>query len=375
LLIFTKHLVFALKILEFKNDFLYRAGRMSYKRRKFMRINKYILSGLLGAGLFLGECAMAETLGLKQQAIAEAAAYAAQGNQSGLREALAKGLDHGVSVNEFKEILVQLYAYTGFPRSLNALNTLMNLEEARGNKDEAGALPSPRPQESALVYGTVHQTKLVGTEVKGPLFDFAPAIDEYLKSHLFGDIFARDNVDWKTRELATIAMLATLDGAESQLNSHIAIGKHNGLSEEDVTEILKIASETKAKSVLFGFGKENTAYAKYFIGKSYLQPINIGGVGMFNVTFEPRCRNNWHIHHNGGQILLVTAGRGYYQAWGEPARELHVGDVVNIPAETKHWHGAAKDSWFTHIAVEVPSENGSTEWLEPVDDNVYDKLK
>jgi quercetin dioxygenase-like cupin family protein len=96
---------------------------------------------------------------------------------------------------------------------------------------------------------------------------------------------------------------------------------------------------------------------------------------MFNVTFEPRCRNNWHIHHNGGQILLVTAGRGYYQAWGEPARELHVGDVVNIPAETKHWHGAAKDSWFTHIAVEVPSENGSTEWLEPVDDNVYDKLK
>jgi quercetin dioxygenase-like cupin family protein/alkylhydroperoxidase/carboxymuconolactone decarboxylase family protein YurZ len=215
----------------------------------------------------------------------------------------------------------------------------------------------------------------VGTEVKGPLFDFAPAIDEYLKSHLFGDIFARDNVDWKTRELATIAMLATLDGAESQLNSHIAIGKHNGLSEEDVTEILKIASETKAKSVLFGFGKENTAYAKYFIGKSYLQPINIGGVGMFNVTFEPRCRNNWHIHHNGGQILLVTAGRGYYQAWGEPARELHVGDVVNIPAETKHWHGAAKDSWFTHIAVEVPSENGSTEWLEPVEDNVYDKLK
>ena len=96
---------------------------------------------------------------------------------------------------------------------------------------------------------------------------------------------------------------------------------------------------------------------------------------MFNVTFEPKCRNNWHIHHGGGQILLVTQGRGWYQAWGEEPRELHPGDVVNIPAETKHWHGAAKDSWFTHIAVEVPSENGSAEWLEPVTDEEYNKLK
>lgn len=221
----------------------------------------------------------------------------------------------------------------------------------------------------------VRKTKLVGAPVKGQLFEFAPAVDEYLKAHLFGDIFARDNVDWQTRELATIAMLASINGVESQLNSHINIGKHNGLTDEQVAEILNIASEAAAKNVLFGFGTENVAYAKYFIGKSYLQPMSSEGVHISNVTFEPKCRNNWHIHHKGGQILLVTAGRGYYQEWGKPAQELHAGDVVNIPAEVKHWHGAAKDSWFTHIALAVPAEGASNEWLEPVTDEEYGKLK
>lgn len=318
---------------------------------------------------------MAESLTKQQQSIALAASYAALGNQTGLKQALNDGLDNGVAVNEFKEILVQVYAYCGFPRSLNALATLMQTVEERGNKDELGSEPSAKPEGDALTYGTENQTKLVGSEVKGKLFEFAPAIDEYLKSHLFGDIFARDNVDWKTRELATIAMLAVRDGVESQLNAHIDIGKHNGLTDNDVAEILSIASEAKAKNVVFGFGELNP-YGKYFTGKSYLQPITTeNGVPMFNVTFEPKCRNNWHIHHKGGQILLVTQGRGWYQAWGEEPRELKAGDVVNIPAETKHWHGAAKDSWFTHIAVEVPSEGGSNEWLEPVTDEEYNKLK
>ena len=325
--------------------------------------------------VILGGNAMAESLTKQQQSIALAASYAALGNQTGLKQALNNGLDNGVTVNEFKEILVQAYAYCGFPRSLNALATLMQTVEERGNKDELGSEPSAKPEGDALTYGTENQTKLVGIEVKGKLFEFAPAIDEYLKSHLFGDIFARDNVDWKTRELATIAMLAVRDGVESQLNAHIDIGKHNGLTDNDVAEILSIASEAKAKNVVFGFGELNP-YSKYFTGKSYLQPITTeNGVPMFNVTFEPRCRNNWHIHHKGGQILLVTQGRGWYQAWGEEPRELKAGDVVNIPAETKHWHGAAKDSWFTHIAVEVPSEGSTNEWLEPVTDEEYNKLK
>ena len=130
-------------------------------------------------------------------------------------------------------------------------------------------------------------------------------------------------------------------------------------------------------STVFPRGEENTAYAQYFIGKSWLCPLSREQVGISNVTFEPGCRNNWHIHHaskGGGQILLCTGGRGWYQEWGYPARELLPGDVVNIPPEVKHWHGAAKDSWFAHLAVEVPGEDGSNEWLEPVDDEQYNAL-
>lgn len=117
------------------------------------------------------------------------------------------------------------------------------------------------------------------------------------------------------------------------------------------------------------------AFSKYFKGNAYLDMLTTEGVAIGNVTFEPGCRNNWHIHHKGGQILLVTGGRGYYQAWGEEARELKAGDVVNIPPEVKHWHGAAADSWFCHLAIEVPAEGGSNEWLEPVMDADYNKLK
>lgn len=129
---------------------------------------------------------------------------------------------------------------------------------------------------------------------------------------------------------------------------------------------------------VFPAGKPNDAYAEYFTGQSYLAMLSTEQVVIGNVTFEPGCRNHWHIHHadkGGGQILLVTAGRGYYQEWGKEARELKPGDAVAIPAGVKHWHGAAKDSWFAHIAVEVPGENAAAEWLEPVSDEDYDKLK
>ncbi len=128
---------------------------------------------------------------------------------------------------------------------------------------------------------------------------------------------------------------------------------------------------------VFPTGNKNDAYARFFIGQSYLCPLTTEGVFIGNVTFEPGCRNNWHIHHaktGGGQILLCTAGRGWYQEWGKPAQELHPGDAVVIPAGVKHWHGAAKDSWFAHLAVEVPGEETSNEWLEPVDDEQYGKL-
>lgn len=126
---------------------------------------------------------------------------------------------------------------------------------------------------------------------------------------------------------------------------------------------------------IFPKGEKNDAYAKYFVGQSYLNMLTTKGVTIGNVTFEPGCRNNWHIHHKGGQILLCTAGRGYYQEWGKAPQELKPGDVVSIPPEVKHWHGAAPDSWFVHLAVEVPAEGSSNEWLEPVTDEEYCILK
>ena len=134
--------------------------------------------------------------------------------------------------------------------------------------------------------------------------------------------------------------------------------------------------KTFEKANIFGLGEENSAYARYFTGKSYLNPLTEPGKGPFfaNVTFEPGCRNNWHIHHaasGGGQILLCVAGEGWYREEGKPARSLRPGDVVVIPPEVKHWHGAKADSWFSHIAVEVPGENTSNEWLEAVTDEEY----
>ncbi len=323
----------------------------------------------------MGEKCMAkDILTKKQQNIVMISSYTAKGDMENLEKALNKGLDEGLTVNEIKEILVQAYAYCGFPRSLNGLNAFKRVVESRdGDKlgEEGKVLPKDTDK---FAYGDNVQFKLTGSHIKGGIYEFAPAIDQYLKEHLFADIFARGVLSYQEREVATIAFLSTINGIEPQLNSHINVGKHNGLTDEQVDEILKLTSSVY-KGGDFGLGGENTANAKYFIGESYLNPLTKDGVASVNVTFEPGCRNNWHIHHKGGQILFVTEGRGYYQEWGKPARELKPGDVVNIPAEVKHWHGAAKDSWFSHIAISVPAEGASTEWLEEVSDIEYGKLK
>lgn len=125
---------------------------------------------------------------------------------------------------------------------------------------------------------------------------------------------------------------------------------------------------------VFDLGAPNDAYKDYFIGQSYLKRLVKEPISIANVTFEPHCRNNWHIHHKGGQILLVTGGEGWFQEWGRLPQKLHPGDVVNIAPEVKHWHGAAKDSWFSHLSIEVPAKGSSNEWLEPVSDEEYYKL-
>ena len=317
-----------------------------------------------------------ENLTKNQQNITMISSYTASGDLINLENSIKKGLDEGLTVNEIKEVLVQMYAYCGFPRSLNGLSTLLKVTKTSNYKEgEAGKALAKDADKNSI--GEKTQTELCGSPVKGELFEFAPAIDDYLKEHLFGDIFARGVLSHKDREIATIAALSSIQGVEPQLNAHIQIGKNTGLTDKQISEILILTSRPKTE--VFALGDKNDVYAKYFKGQSYLNLLTKEQVVTANVTFEPKCRNNWHIHHGvngkGGQILLVTGGRGYYQEWGKPAQELKKGDVVYIYPEVKHWHGAAKDSWFSHVAIEIPSEGGTNEWLEEVSDAEYDKLK
>ncbi|MFJ4048962.1 carboxymuconolactone decarboxylase family protein [Pseudomonas hunanensis] len=182
-----------------------------------------------------------ETLNACQRALVPVAAFAAVGDIDGLNKALEHGLDAGMSISDAREVLVQLYAYAGFPRSLNALAELMKVvkaREARGIHDAQGSEPShPAPKGDALMAaGTANQTELAGATVEGPLFDFAPVANEYLRSHLFGDIFERDNLNWQNRELATVAMLAAMSGVDAQLQAHIRMGINAGISVAQLRE-------------------------------------------------------------------------------------------------------------------------------------------
>lgn len=208
-----------------------------------------------------------QSLSRKQQGIVPIAAAMALGDMPQLDEALNRGLDAGLAVSEVKEVLVQLYAYTGFPRSLNALGQLMKVLDARkqrGIRDSAGREPTALPAGSdVLALGTANQTKLLGGLVKGPLFDFAPAIDDFLKRHLFGDIFARDNLDWQSRELATVGALAAMPGVESQLLSHVGVSMNVGLTAaqlRDLAQVLERAGQADAA------GRTRTALEKHLSG-------------------------------------------------------------------------------------------------------------
>ena len=327
----------------------------------------------------------------KENTIVDIGAWTARGEQDKLGAAFKAGFEAGLTLNEAKELVGQLYAYCGFPRALNAAATLQRVVESPKLKvespDSTRATRSTRLNDSsfllgerALEIGTDNQTKLCGGPVKGALFDFHPQLDEYLKAHLFGDIFTRDVLDWRTREIVTIAALAARPETAPQMKAHIAIGKVNGVTDAQAKAIVRRVQVAATSAALpsdwspIPVGEPNTAYAKYFIGNSYLHKLTLDQVPAFGVTFEPGCRNNWHIHHaktSGGQMLIVTAGEGFYQEWGKQARRLKKGDTVNIPANVKHWHGAAPNCWFQHIALEVPGTEQSNEWCEPVDDKAY----
>lgn len=324
--------------------------------------------------------AMQSNLTVKEKSIVEISAYASAGDLENLSDVLNKALDNKMTINEINEILIQSYAYCGFPRSLNAISTFINVindRKAKGIKDIQGESPKVLPANANKAQiGETTREQLAGGKTKAAWQTFAPGIEQYLLEHLFADIFARGVLTHQERELATVSFLSVIKGAEPQLNAHISMAKNTGLSGDKLNYAVNYAQFiTEYNMGVFGRGAENTAYAKYFTGKSYLAPLTDKGIHASNVVFEPGCRNNWHIHHKGGQILLVTGGNGWYQEWGKPARKLKEGDVVNIPAGVKHWHGAAKDSFFAHIAIAVPAEGAKNEWLEEVSDAEYSKLK
>ena len=252
------------------------------------------------------------------------------------------------------------------------------------------------------------QQKIVQTAGQNALGTFAPQFAELNDKVLFGDDVWNDpTLSLHDRSMVTISILMGKGMLDSSFKSHLELGKKHGITRKEIVALITQAAfyagwpnawaafrlakdvwtdDTEAatdkerfqQEMIFPIGEPNTAYAKYFIGNSYLAPVSGSQIPCANVTFEPRCRNNWHIHHatkDGGQMLIGVAGRGWYQEEGKAAQEILPGTVIHIPANVKHWHGAAKDSWFAHLAFSVPGENTSNEWLEPVSDEEYDKLK
>ena len=347
---------------------------------------------------------MEHKLTKRQQSIIPIAAFTAKGDMENLSTALNKGLDNGLTINEIKEVLTHLYAYTGFPRSLNGISCFMSVLKERTDKgivDVTGNDASPLPNDkSSLELGTEVQTRLSGSPVTGGVMAFAPVIDYYLKAHLFGDIFGRDNIAESDRELATLSALSALEGTEGQLKSHLRYACNAGLTETQIWNIVdilkeqvgnkeayranKVMSATYERKFSMGcpiedvFPKGRISTADYFTGTVWNQRLvsndSITHCQTSNVTFEAGSRTRWHIH-TGTQILLCTAGKGWYQEQGQPARKLQAGDTVIIRPGVIHWHGASSSHEFSHLSVIPNPEMNKDTWLEAVNEEDDQLLK
>lgn len=252
--------------------------------------------------------------------------------------------------------------------------------------------------------------KIVQTAGREQLGSFAPAFAHYNDDVLFGENWNDGSIDVKTRCIVTVTVFLGRGLVDSSLRYHLINAKNHGVTRDEIAGIIThaafyagwpvawaafnmakevwaddeqaVAADDKGlaayqKSIFFPVGDLNP-YNKYFDGLSYLAPVCDEPFPIINVTFEPGCRNHWHVHHattGGGQLLICVGGRGWYQEWGKEAVPMTPGTVIEIPAGAKHWHGAAKDSWFSHLAFEIPSTETSNEWLEPVAEEDYLKLQ
>ena len=248
--------------------------------------------------------------------------------------------------------------------------------------------------------------KIVQTAGRKALGKFAPEFAHFNDDVLFGENWNNNDLDLRTRCLLTVVALMAQGITDSSLRYHIENAKQHGVSRKEmaaaITHVAFYAGWPKAwavfnlakdvysepdealcekdkyqNAIFFPVGEPNP-YGRFFVGQSYLAPLSKEQIPLYNVTFEPGCRNNWHIHHarsGGGQMLICVGGRGYYQEWGSKPVEMTPGSVINIPAGVKHWHGAAPDSWFSHLAMEIPGQEASTEWCEPVEETQYGALE
>ena len=352
-----------------------------------------------------GEVFQTGELTLKQREMITCITLATMQTLPQLKAHAGAALNVGVTPEELREVMYLTAPFIGFPRMLNAVATVNEVFTERG-------ISLPLEKQGKVTEETRHETgkaiqdKLypggIASVMEGVPGNMGKDVEQFLTDYFFGDIYSRGALDLQTRELLGYCVLTTLE-AESQLHSHYHGNINAGNSPETLTaaviqclpyigfpaaiKALRIIKEETAdadgkvafqREMIFPIGEPNTAYAKYFIGNSYLAPISKEQIPFSNVTFEPGCRNNWHIHHatkGGGQMLVCVAGKGWYQEEGKPAVQMLPGDVIHIPANVKHWHGAAADSWFAHLAFEVPGENTSNEWLEPVTDEEYNRLE
>lgn len=253
--------------------------------------------------------------------------------------------------------------------------------------------------------------KIVQTAGRECLGEFAPQFAHFNDDVLFGENWNNQDMDIKTRSIITVVALMSSGSIDSSMKFHLQNAKAVGVTQKEIAAIIthvafytgwpkgwgvfhmakEVWSENEgdmpyedeamrahAKNMIFPIGVDNSEFAQYFSGRSFLATVSNAQVPIFNVTFEPGCRNNWHIHwakKGGGQILIGVAGRGYYQEEGKEVMEIMPGDCIHILPGVKHWHGATADEWFSHLAIEVPGEESTTEWCEKVCDKVYRKLK
>ena len=345
----------------------------------------------------------ASSLNVQEQSIVTISAFTAQGDLKQLQKALHSGLDAGLTINETKEVLVHLYAYCGFPRSIRGLQTLMTIVEdrrAQGINDEVGQEATP-PDENKDKYeqgkSECWKNSLVSLRMalKKGYAEFSPVIEVFLKEHLFADIFGRDILTYSQREIATLSALISMGGVAPMVQGHVGIALNIGITEAQLEQLLSLiesrvgAAEAKAgremlSQVISSNNTDETTSATIFpkgekitndnfVGTAWLTSLvtadstNDNAVG--SVTFAPGARTNWHLHPDG-QIILATGGVGYYQEKDSPKVILRKGDVVQCPPHVPHWHGASPDSTFIQIAI-TGREKGPTEWLQAVTEEEY----